>query len=63
MIYKVSYVVVGSKHPGAIKSQSEKPQPGDRVRLGKKQFEVIEVKEILPPRDDFAFLHVSLREA
>ncbi len=62
MIYKVSYVVMGGKHPGAIKSQSEKPQPGDQVRLGKKSFTVVEVKEILPPREDFAFLHVTLQE-
>ncbi|MFN8529300.1 MAG: hypothetical protein U0670_11865 [Anaerolineae bacterium] len=63
MIYKVSYVVLGGKHPGAIKSQEERPEPGSRVRLGRKWFEVVEVSEVMPPREDFAFLHATLREA
>lgn len=61
MIYKVSYVVVGGQFPGGITSQYERPRVGDHVRFGKTSFEVIEVKEISPPRDDFQFLHATLR--
>jgi hypothetical protein len=61
MIYKVSYVVVGGNSPGGIKSQYERPQVGDHVRLGRGTFEVTEVQEISPPRDDFQFLHATVK--
>lgn len=61
MIYKVSYVVVGDSHKGGIKNQSERPKIGDKVRFGHETFEVTEVKEIMPPRDDFQFLHATAR--
>jgi hypothetical protein len=61
MIYKVSYVILGGKHKGGIKNQVERPQIGDRVRLGRSSYEVIEVTEIMPPRDDFQFLHATAR--
>ena len=61
MIYKVSYVVLGGQHPGAIKNQSTLPAVGDKVRLGRSTFEVVEVHELVPPREDFQFLHATLR--
>jgi hypothetical protein len=61
MIYKVSYVVLGGQHPGAIKNQSEAPKVGEKVRLGRKNFEIVEVNELIPPREDFQFLHATLR--
>jgi hypothetical protein len=61
MIYKVSYVVLGGQHPGAIRNQSEAPKVGDRVRLGRKYFSIVEVSELIPPREDFQFLHATLR--
>jgi hypothetical protein len=61
MIYKVSYVVLGGQHPGAIRNQPTMPMVGDRVRLGHKTFEVVEVHELVPPREDFQFLHATLR--
>ncbi len=61
MIYKVSYVVLGGKHPGAIRTQPEAPQIGSQIRLGRRIFEIVEVSEIMPPRDDFAFLHATLK--
>jgi hypothetical protein len=57
----VSYVIVGSDAKGGIKNQMERPQVGDRVRFGRDTYEVIEVKEIMPPRDDFQFLHATAR--
>lgn len=61
MIYKVSYVIVGGEAKGGIKNQIERPQVGDRVRFGRNTYEVIEVKEIMPPRDDFQFLHATAK--
>lgn len=61
MIYKVSYVVVGGEHPGTIANAEEPPKVGDRVRLGKHEFEIIEVLELMPPRGEFSFLHATCR--
>jgi hypothetical protein len=63
MIYKVSYVVVGGSHPGAIVNQDAAPRLGEVVELGGKRFEVAEVTDLIPPRGDFAYLHVTLRPA
>jgi hypothetical protein len=61
MIYKVSYVVQGGKFPGGIKNQMEKPEVGSTVLIGPNRFEVVEVYEMMPPRDDFQFLHATVR--
>lgn len=61
MIYKVSYVVLGGHHPGIITNQDAPPQVGDVVSLGGHQFRVQEVKDLMPPRGDFAYLHVTVR--
>jgi len=61
MIYKVSYVILGGKHKGGIKNQSERPRVGDRIRFGRGMFEIVEVTEIMPPRDDFQFLHATAK--
>jgi len=61
MIYKVSYLVVGADHPGAVLDQEKAPEVGDRVQLGDQVFEVLEVEELLPPMGEFSFLHVTCR--
>jgi hypothetical protein len=61
MIYKVSYVVVGGEHPGAIANVEKPPQIGDHVSLGKDEFEIIEVLELMPPRGEFSFLHATCK--
>lgn len=61
MIYKVSYVVLGGRHPGAIVSQERAPRVGEVVSLGEERFEVVEVVDLIPPRGDFAYFHVTLR--
>jgi hypothetical protein len=61
MIYKVSYVVVGKPHPGAIVNVDTPPRVGDQVKLGDELFEVVEVLDLVPPRGDFAFLHATCR--
>ncbi|MBN1427185.1 MAG: hypothetical protein JXB07_02295 [Anaerolineae bacterium] len=61
MIYKVSYVVVGGEHPGAIANVDKPPQVGDQVKLGNHDFEIIEILELMPPRGEFSFLHATCK--
>ncbi len=59
--YKVSYVVLGRDHPGAIINTDKRPQSGDRIKLGEDEFEVAEVIHLMPSRGDFDYLHVTLQ--
>ncbi len=59
-IYKVSYVVPGEDHPGAILNSETSPHQGDVISLGSSDFEVIEVIDLVPPRGDFHYLHATL---
>jgi hypothetical protein len=59
VIYKVSYVVVGGSHPGAIINQDAPPEVGDHVRLDGGRFEITEVIELFPPHGDFSYLHAT----
>jgi hypothetical protein len=61
MIYKVSYVVVGGKHPGAIMNQDIPPEIGSEIQLGKINCEVVEVQDLLPPQGGFSYLHATCR--
>jgi hypothetical protein len=61
MIYKVSYVISGGSHPGAIVNRDTPPRLGETVELGKERFEVVEVTDLIPPQGDLAFLHVTLQ--
>jgi hypothetical protein len=60
-IFKVSYVVIGEDHPGAILNTDKEPRLGDLVRIGDREFRVVEVQELIPPHGDFHFLHASLK--
>jgi hypothetical protein len=60
-IYKVSYVVIGQGHPGAIMNTDKEPRVDDIVRIGAREFRVVEVQELIPPHGDFHFLHASLK--
>jgi len=62
-IYKVSYVVSGEDHPGAIQNSDAAPHQGDTISLGSHDFEVIEVIDLVPPRGDFHYLHATLVRA
>jgi hypothetical protein len=59
MNYKVSYVVIGGEHPGAIANSTTPPQVGEHVQLGDQTFEIVEVLELTPPRGEFCFLHAT----
>ncbi len=54
--YKVSYVVEGGHHAGAIINVDEEP-----VVFDGKVFKVTEVTELMPPMGDFGFLHAACR--
>jgi hypothetical protein len=59
VIYKVSYVVVGGSHPGAIINQDEPPEAGDHIQFDGGRFEITEVIELLPPHSGFTYLHAT----
>ncbi len=61
MIYKVSFVVQGGKHPGGIQNLDKRPEVGDQLNLAGLKFEIVEVLEIIPPRGDFAYLHATCK--
>jgi len=59
--FKVSVVVPGRKDIGGIQNQDKEPKPGDRLTLGKEEYEIVHVSELMPPRGDFAYLHATCR--
>jgi len=58
-VYKVSYVVKGSNHPGGIVNLDYEPKAGEEIHLGNLDLKVIEVIELVPPRRDFHYIHVT----
>ncbi len=58
-VYKVSVVVTKSDHPGAIVNLEVAPEVGKTLSLGNEEFTIVEVLELMPPRGDFHFLHVT----
>ncbi|MGB5421213.1 MAG: hypothetical protein WBN03_03585 [Desulfobacterales bacterium] len=59
--YKVSYVVTGAERPPTINNTRRPPQAGDRVQLGRDEFEVIEVLQTVPPSGEFCFLQATCK--
>jgi len=59
MIYKISYVVRGGSHPGAILDADIEPEVGSIVTFGGTDFQVVEVMELMPARGGFGFLHAT----
>ncbi len=60
-VYKVSVVVTGGNYPGAILNLKQEPKVGELVKLGEDEFVVTEVLQLMPPRGDFHFLHITCR--
>ncbi|MEW6717760.1 MAG: hypothetical protein AB1345_09680 [Chloroflexota bacterium] len=60
-VYKVSYVITGKNHPGAIVNRDTRPEVGDKITLGEEDFVVVEVVDLMPPRGDFHFIHATCR--
>jgi hypothetical protein len=61
VFYKVSYVVVGGEHPGAIINNDKKPEVGEEISFDGRVFEILEVVELMPPTGNFGFLHATCR--
>ncbi len=61
MVYKISIVIPGSDHGGAIINTSEMPKVGDRLKVGDLEVEVVEVMDLMPPRGDFHFMHATCK--
>jgi len=61
MVCRLSIVVPGSDHSGAILDLSSVPVVGDRIVLGEATVEVLEVMELIPPRGEFHFVHATCR--
>lgn len=61
IIYKVSYVVEGGGHPGAIMNSDSYPNIGDKVSFDGNQYEITDIQELMPPIGDFGFLHASCK--
>ena len=61
MVCKLSIVIPGAKHGGAIIDTPAIPALGDRLSLGDITVEVLEVTELLPPRGDFRFIHATCK--
>lgn len=59
--YKVSYVVEGGQHPGAIINTNKEPRVGDTVRFDGHTFMITDVVELMPAQGDFGFLHATCR--
>ncbi len=58
-VYKVSYVVKNSNHPGGIINLEEQPKIGQHIQLGELELQIIEMHELMPPRGAFNYLHVT----
>ncbi|MDY7042190.1 MAG: hypothetical protein SVX38_15140 [Chloroflexota bacterium] len=61
MIYNVSYVVLGGEHAGRMQSQENCPRVGEKMQLNDLLVEIVEVRELMPPMGDFAYLHVTCK--
>ena len=61
IIYKVSYVVEGGGHPGAIMNSDSYPTVGDKVSFDGNQYQITDIQELMPPIGDFGFLHASCK--
>ncbi|MBN2555423.1 MAG: hypothetical protein JXA97_05740 [Anaerolineales bacterium] len=59
--YKISYVVLGKDHPGAIQNTDHRPEIGERVKLGVDEFIVAEIFDLVPARGSFHYLHATLQ--
>ncbi|MGH2521388.1 MAG: hypothetical protein ACRDH2_02690 [Anaerolineales bacterium] len=61
MVYKVSIVIPGSDHGGAIINLEAMPQVGDHLKVGDMEVEILEVMDLMPARGDFHFMHATCK--
>lgn len=58
-VFKVSIVVPEDPQAGTILNLEKRPAVGDILRLPGGKYKVLEVIELMPPRGDFHFLHLT----
>lgn len=59
--FKVSIVVQGGEHSGAIINMDNEPKVGDEIAFDGRIYAIIEIMELMPPIGDFGFLHATCR--
>ncbi len=60
-VYKVSYVIKNSDHPGGIINLEEQPKIGEKIHLGDLELQIMELHELMPPRGAFNYLHATCK--
>jgi hypothetical protein len=60
-VYKVSYVVIGSDHPGGILNLDQAPTEGQIIEVGDTALVIIEAIELMPPKGDFHYYHTTCK--
>ena len=56
-IYKLSIVVPGRRDIGGILNLEKEPKSGDTVLLGREEYKIADLMELMPPRGNFVYLH------
>ena len=60
-VWKVSYVVKGSSQAGGIINLNHEPVPGEVLKIGSDNLEVLEALELIPPRGEFHYIHATCK--
>lgn len=58
-VYKLSLVVPGRRDLGGVQEFDQEPKPGDSVWLGQEKYQIVEVVELMRPRNETIFLHAT----
>jgi hypothetical protein len=59
--WKVSYIIKGSSLPGGIINLNFAPEVGEIINIGNDELEILEAKELIPPRGEFHYVHVTCK--
>jgi hypothetical protein len=62
-IYKLSIVVPGRRDIGGIQNMEKEPKTGDIIVLGREEYKIIDLVELMPPRGNFVYLHAICQPA
>jgi len=60
-VWKVSYVIKGSSQAGGIINLNHAPEPGEVLKIGSDQLEVLEALELIPSRGEFHYVHATCK--
>lgn len=62
-VYKLSIVVPGRRDIGGILNLEKEPKSGDIVVLGREEYKIVDLVELMPPRGNFIYLHAVCQSA